>query len=127
MQLTTMVDAQTLCFYIHNCLRCNGEHPSTYCSALCQNSTSFNSIDPRQLLLIADNKVEIHQAISSLTSDIKRNRDQDKLHHLWDLGKTPIKVHSLEGLLQIYSNVEDARLLLYGFKYDYDCCIQVLV
>ena len=44
------------------------------------------------------------------------SQDSDLLNHLWDNGKTPIKINVIKQLLDSYENKIDALILFTGFN-----------
>ena len=53
---------------------------------------------------------------SSLSAKVKMSQDSDLLDHLWDKGKTPIRINAIKQLLDSYENKIDALILFTGFN-----------
>ncbi|VDI45293.1 Hypothetical predicted protein [Mytilus galloprovincialis] len=102
-----------------NNLPCSsGVHPVIYCT----NSKVTNSNNPQSPGIVqrlvrpgsspqktASNFQPLHLGKCKIT------QDSVLLEHLWDKGKTPVKIKSLRELLSNYENKTDAAMLLLGF------------
>ena len=64
-------------------------------------------------------------SVSSLSAKVKMSHDSDLLGHVWDKGKTPIKINVLKQLLHSYENkIQIQNLFLFsgfneGFRLHY--------